>query len=162
MRAFEVEARADLKPARAASSPRLDPGQPGGPDGMKVDRAGRVYVAVALGVWVFEPDGRLLGILPVPARPSNLAWCDAEPDGWRSRPSTPFTQVELHVEGICPRSFPDFFRCKRCSSLNESIILGRPCKRQISPGSIRPSSTRPAVVRLEPAGCEVPREIDRN
>ena len=56
----------------------MDPGRPGGPDGMKVDRAGRVYVAVALGVWVFEPDGSLLGILPVPARPANLAWC--EPD----------------------------------------------------------------------------------
>ena len=28
----------------------MDPGVPGGPDGMKVDRDGRVYVAVALGV----------------------------------------------------------------------------------------------------------------
>ena len=40
---------------------RLDPGKPGGPDGMKVDGEGRVYVAVALGVWVFEPDGTLSG-----------------------------------------------------------------------------------------------------
>ena len=46
---------------------------------IKVDLAGRVFVAVALGVWVFEPDGRLLGILATPKRPSNLAWCD--PDG---------------------------------------------------------------------------------
>ena len=44
---------------------------------MKVDRDGRVYVAVAQGVWVFEPDGRLLGILATPKRPSNLAWCEA-------------------------------------------------------------------------------------
>jgi gluconolactonase len=46
---------------------------------MKVDREGRTYIAVAQGVWVFEPDGRLLGILVLPMRPSNLAWCG--PDG---------------------------------------------------------------------------------
>ncbi len=55
----------------------LDPGQPGGPDGMKVDSDGRVYVAVALGVWVFSPEGVLLGILETPKRPSNLAWSGA-------------------------------------------------------------------------------------
>jgi len=55
-----------------------DPGEPGGPDGVKVDRAGRVYVAVALGIWVYEPDGRLLGILPTPKRPSNLNWGDPD------------------------------------------------------------------------------------
>lgn len=52
----------------------MDPGEPGGPDGMKVDAAGRVYAAVALGIWVYEPDGGLLGILRAPKRPSNLAW----------------------------------------------------------------------------------------
>ena len=41
---------------------------------MKIDRDGRVYVAVALGVWVYEADGNLLGILSLPKRPSNLAW----------------------------------------------------------------------------------------
>ena len=78
MRAFEVEPSGGLKAGSSRVFAHLDPGQPGGPDGIKVDRAGRVYVAVALGVWVFEPDGRLLGILPVPARPSNLAWCGRE------------------------------------------------------------------------------------
>ena len=65
--------------ARAGSSRPSTPAEPGGPDGMKVDLEGRVYVAVALGVWVFEPDGTLLGILELPQRPSNLNWGD--PDG---------------------------------------------------------------------------------
>ena len=46
---------------------------------MKVDAEGRVYVAVKQGIWVFEPDGKLLGILEVEQRPSNLAW--GGPDG---------------------------------------------------------------------------------
>ena len=64
---------ASSTPPPAGSSPPTTP-DPGGPDGMKVDLDGRVYVAVAQGVWVYEPDGRLLGIIPTPARPSNLAW----------------------------------------------------------------------------------------
>ena len=79
VRAFTVE----LSGALAAGSGRvfctLDPEGEGGPDGMKVDAAGRVYVAVKQGVWVYEPDGKLLGILAVEQRPSNLAW--GGPDG---------------------------------------------------------------------------------
>jgi gluconolactonase len=33
-----------------------------------------LYVAVAEGIGVLEPDGHLLGILATPRRPSNLAW----------------------------------------------------------------------------------------
>ena len=88
---------------------RLDPGQPGGPDGMKVDTAGRVYVAVALGVWVFEPDGRLLGILAVPARPSNLAWCDPDARGLAITAVDAVYHVRLRVAGhhaarSCPQT----------------------------------------------------------
>ena len=85
---------------------RLDPGQPGGPDGMKVDKAGRVYVAVALGVWVFEPDGRLLGILSLPARPSNLAWCGADARGLAITAVDAVYHVRLRVEGIMPPFMP--------------------------------------------------------
>jgi len=79
VRAFKVAPDGDLVVGSGRVFADLDPGVPGGPDGIKVDLAGRVFVAVALGVWVFEPDGRLLGILATPKRPSNLAWCD--PDG---------------------------------------------------------------------------------
>ena len=48
---------------------------------LKVDQEGRVYAAVAQGVWVFEPDGSLLGILETPKRPANLAWCDRDAQG---------------------------------------------------------------------------------
>jgi gluconolactonase len=81
VRAFDVAGDGSLYTIRSRVFARLDPGEPGGPDGMKVDADGRVYVAVALGIWVFEPDGRLAGILATPKRPSNLAWCDPDSKG---------------------------------------------------------------------------------
>jgi gluconolactonase len=106
VRAFEVERSGALKPGSSRVFARLDPGSPGGPDGMKVDKAGRVYVAVALGVWVFQPDGTLLGILPVPSRPSNLAW--RGPDGRRLAITAVGTvyEIELKAEGVLPPFLP--------------------------------------------------------
>jgi gluconolactonase len=102
VRAFDVEGSGALKPGSSRVFARMDPGQPGGPDGMKVDAAGRVYVAVALGVWVFEPGGRLLGILSVPARPSNLAWRGPRARRLAITAVDAVYEVELHVEGILP------------------------------------------------------------
>jgi gluconolactonase len=106
VRAFHVEPSGDLTVGSGRVFARLDPGQPGGPDGLKVDRDGRVYVAVALGVWVFEPDGRLLGILSLPKRPSNLAWC--EPDGTRLAITAVDSvySVRMNVKGVLPPFTP--------------------------------------------------------
>ncbi len=79
VRAFTIEKSGALLEGSGRIFATQDPGQPGGPDGLKVDSEGRVYVAVALGVWVYEPNGTLLGILSLPQRPSNLNWGD--PDG---------------------------------------------------------------------------------
>ena len=79
VRAFEVEKSGSLVEGSGRVFCTLDPEGKGGPDGMKVDQEGRVYVAVAMGVWVFEPGGKLLGILAIEQRPSNLAW--GGPDG---------------------------------------------------------------------------------
>jgi gluconolactonase len=102
VRAFGVEPSGSLKNGSGRVFARLDPGEPGGPDGIKVDAGGRVYVAVALGVWVFEPDGGLLGILSLPARPSNLAWCDADRRGLAITAVDGVYHVRLNVEGIMP------------------------------------------------------------
>jgi enterochelin esterase family protein len=44
-------------------------------DGMAVDRVGRWYVTSALGVQVFDPTGRLCGVLPKPAPTKPLTSC---------------------------------------------------------------------------------------
>jgi gluconolactonase len=81
IRSFEVEPSGRLNVASGRVFARMDPAERGGPDGVKVDREGRVYAAVAQGIWVYEPDGRLLGILALPKRPANLAWCDRDARG---------------------------------------------------------------------------------
>jgi gluconolactonase len=47
--------------------------EPGFPDGIKVDRAGRVHVSAFSGVQVFAPDGARLGEIPLPGA-VNFAW----------------------------------------------------------------------------------------
>ena len=48
----------------------------GRPDGMKLDSAGNLYVAANTeqGLWVFGPEGGLLGFIGVAEPPSNIAW----------------------------------------------------------------------------------------
>jgi gluconolactonase len=56
----------DKKPLMTMKAPEKAPTVAGG-DGMSTDSEGRAYVTTALGVQVFEKDGKLLGILPKPA-----------------------------------------------------------------------------------------------
>jgi len=44
-------------------------------DGMAVDKSGRYYVTSALGVQVFDPTGRLCGVLPKPKEAQPLTSC---------------------------------------------------------------------------------------
>lgn len=104
VRAFDVAADGSLSHDRVFVV--LDPEQPGGPDGMKVDQYGRVYVAVAQGVWVFESDGRLLGILATPRRPSNLAWCGPGADHLAITAVDSVHRVALGTRGVLPRFQP--------------------------------------------------------
>ena len=46
----------------------------GGPDGIRVDRAGRVWSSAGDGVQIFAPDGSLVGKIRVPESPANLCF----------------------------------------------------------------------------------------
>ena len=48
--------------------------EPGVPDGMRVDMAGRLYSTAGDGVWVISPDGYLLGKILVPQTPANCCF----------------------------------------------------------------------------------------
>lgn len=74
----------------------------GRPDGMKLDVQGNIYVAgnSKEGIWVFAPDGTLLGLIGVGEEtnrqgtalggPANLAWGD---DDWQTIYATAVTSV---------------------------------------------------------------------
>lgn len=51
-----------------------EPGKPGVPDGMKVDRRGDVWVTGPGGIWVWSPAGRHLGTIQFPHGATNFCW----------------------------------------------------------------------------------------
>jgi gluconolactonase len=50
----------------------------GGPDGMKCDARGNVWVTGPGGLWVYEPSGALIGKIRTPEPVANLAWGGAD------------------------------------------------------------------------------------
>jgi gluconolactonase len=54
------------------------PGAEDAIDGIKVDRAGNVFVSGPGGLWVFSASGKHLGTLRGPEHPHNMAWGDAD------------------------------------------------------------------------------------
>lgn len=48
--------------------------QPAAGDGCTVDEAGNLYVASAVGIQVYSPEGKLLGVIRVPESPSNCTF----------------------------------------------------------------------------------------
>jgi len=106
VRAFTIQLSGDPLPGTGEVLATMDPEEPGGPDGMKVDREGRLYIAVAQGIWVYEPTGTLLGILALPKRPSNLAWCGPDANELAITATDNVYRVRLNVTGKTPPFLP--------------------------------------------------------
>jgi gluconolactonase len=71
----------------------------GVPDGMKCDERGNVYVTGPGGVWVFNPDGKCLGVIQVPENVGNLNWGG---DNWNELympSSTSLYRIKMNVSG---------------------------------------------------------------
>ena len=75
VRVFDLDESGALKNGRVFVTLTYRETQ-GLPDGMKLDSRGNLYIAgnTEDGVWVFSPDGDLLGFIPVGETPANLAW----------------------------------------------------------------------------------------
>jgi gluconolactonase len=52
----------------------IDPGSRGNPDGMRVDKHGRLFVSGPNGMWVFNRSGEHIGTVQMPHPMANLAW----------------------------------------------------------------------------------------
>ncbi|MEW4566521.1 SMP-30/gluconolactonase/LRE family protein [Tautonia sp. JC769] len=106
IRAFRMTDSGQVDPASDRVFAAMDPEEQGGPDGLKVDRDGRLYVAVAQGIWVYRPDGALLGILRTPKRPSNLNWWGREGNALAITAVDSIHRVRLNVRGVTPPFLP--------------------------------------------------------
>ena len=81
--AFRVEANGDLKFKQPYYTMRVPEGQlDSGADGMTIDAAGRIYVTTHLGLQMFDPTGRLCGVIAKPQKAwlSNAAFAGPKLD----------------------------------------------------------------------------------
>jgi len=76
IRAFDVQADGNLTNGRVFAEIRKPEEALGGGDGMKVDVQGNVFCTGRGGLYVFDSDGELLGLIKPPEIPSNVAWGD--------------------------------------------------------------------------------------
>ncbi len=91
VRVFDVVADGSLQDGRLFVELRYEGSSPR-PDGMKMDVDGNLYIAANTrdGIWVYSPEGRLLGFLGLDEPPANLAWGG---DEWKTLFVTAQTSV---------------------------------------------------------------------
>lgn len=76
--------------------------RPGGPDGIKLDRAGNIYGSGPGGVWIISPEGKHLGTIVVPERMANCAWGDADGKTLYITASSSVYRIRLKMGGVRP------------------------------------------------------------
>ena len=72
---FDVRKDGTLSPGRVLfDATEISKGLPGSPDGLKVDTFGNIFSAAPGGVFIFAPDGTLLGRFDLGTPTGNCAW----------------------------------------------------------------------------------------
>ena len=97
VRAFSVQADGTLTDGRIFAHDVFDAGH--GPDGMKVDVSGNLYVAAG-SVWVFDSTGKHLGNIAIPESPANIAFGGPDNDILFVTARSSLYQVRLQVAGM--------------------------------------------------------------
>ncbi len=97
----------DLSPDGALIHGRIFGEEPGGkhegvPDGMKVDRAGNLFVTGPKGIWVWDASGNHLGTIALPEQPANLAWGDKDYRTLYITATTSVYRLVMKTQGFVP------------------------------------------------------------
>lgn len=71
-------------------------------DGVKVDRAGNVYVSGPGGLWIFSAGGKHLGTIKTAMHPHNFAWGDEDGKTLYLCARTGLYRIQLNIPGIRP------------------------------------------------------------
>src|SRR5246127_2330760 len=71
-------------------------------DGMKIDKAGNLYVSGPGGLWILSPQGNHLGTIIPPKHPHNFAWGDADGKTLYLCARSGLYRMRLNIEGVRP------------------------------------------------------------
>jgi gluconolactonase len=98
---YEVQADGSLKNGKLFFDMTSAPGEDA-LDGMKVDKAGNLYVSGPGGLWILSPQGKHLGTIIPPKHPHNFAWGDADGKTLYLCARSGLYHMKLNIEGIRP------------------------------------------------------------
>jgi gluconolactonase len=73
-----------------------------GPDGMKMDEQGRLWIAAKDGIRVYRPDGRQAGLIRFPEQPANCAFGDEDGQTLYVTARHGVYKVRCAVKGVRP------------------------------------------------------------
>lgn len=79
-----------------------DGAKDGVPDGMRVDRAGNLFVVGPKGIWVWDAQGHHLGTILTPEQPANLAWGDKDYKTLYITAATSVYRIRTLTRGFVP------------------------------------------------------------
>ena len=71
-------------------------------DGIKIDKAGNLYVSGPGGLWIISPTGKHLGTIIPPQHPHNFAWGDANGKTLYLCAKSGLYRMTLNIEGVRP------------------------------------------------------------
>jgi gluconolactonase len=71
------------------------------PDGLKLDKKGNIYATGPGGVWIFNPEGKVLGKIMPTEVPANVGWGDDGKTLYMTA-RTGLYRIKLAAEGTLP------------------------------------------------------------
>jgi gluconolactonase len=101
IRVYDVGPDGELRNGRVFGTEEGPP-KSGGPDGMRVDREGNIFVTGPFGIWIWDPDGHRVGTIVMPEQPANLAWGDADFRTLYITAQTSVYRLKTKVRGFVP------------------------------------------------------------
>jgi gluconolactonase len=100
MMAYTVQLPGMVTDGRAFCKLKQAPDQKkGGGDGLTVDRNGNLYITSRLGLQVFNPQGKLLGIINTPEQPANVTFGGKDLKTLYVTARTGVYKIPMHVAG---------------------------------------------------------------
>jgi len=101
IRVFEFTVEHTLKNVRIFAEEPDGKGE-GVPDGLKIDRAGNLYVTGPKGIWIWDSAGNHLGTIVLPEQPANLAWGDSDYRTLYITATTSVYRLRTKTQGFVP------------------------------------------------------------
>ena len=97
----------DVNPDGSLDNGRIFGAEPGArgegvPDGMRVDKAGNLYVTGPKEIWVWDSEGHHLGTIEMPEQPANLNWGDSDYGTLYITATTSVYKLRTKAHGFIP------------------------------------------------------------